>query len=60
MSSTAVPASRQSSTIRSSTSFCTRLSSAVVGSSAISSAGRSNITEAIMMRWRMPPEYSCG
>jgi Trk-type K+ transport system membrane component len=32
----------------------------VVGSSAISSAGFSSITEASMMRWRMPPENWCG
>jgi hypothetical protein len=36
------------------------MSSAVVGSSAISRRGRSSITEASMMRWRMPPEKVCG
>ena len=32
----------------------------VVGSSATSSFGRSTSASAIMMRWRMPPENSCG
>jgi hypothetical protein len=35
-------------------------SSAVVGSSAISSAGSSTSAIAIMMRWRWPPESWCG
>ena len=35
-------------------------SSAVVGSSAISTAGSSAIAIAIMMRCRMPPENWCG
>ncbi|MFD0469513.1 hypothetical protein ACFQ0B_15275 [Nonomuraea thailandensis] len=35
-------------------------SSAVVGSSAISTSGSSAIDMAIMMRWRMPPENWCG
>ena len=39
---------------------CTVTSSAVVGSSAISTAGSSAIAIAIMIRWRMPPENWCG
>ena len=39
---------------------CTVTSSAVVGSSAISSRGSSAIAEAIRARWRRPPESSCG
>ncbi len=35
-------------------------SSAVVGSSAISSFGRSAIAMAMPTRWRWPPESSCG
>ena len=35
-------------------------SSAVVGSSAIISRGLHMMAMAIMMRWRMPPESSCG
>ena len=35
-------------------------SSAVVGSSAISSSGSLAIAIAIMTRWRMPPDSSCG
>jgi hypothetical protein len=35
-------------------------SSAVVGSSAISSFGRQAIAMAIITRWRMPPESRCG
>ena len=39
---------------------CTVTSSAVVGSSAIRSAGLSAIVIAIITRWRIPPENSCG
>ena len=39
---------------------CTDTSSAVVGSSAISSLGSQASAMAIMTRWRMPPESSCG
>ena len=39
---------------------CTVTSSAVVGSSAMSTLGSSAIAMAIMMRWRMPPENWCG
>ena len=35
-------------------------SSAVVGSSAMSTSGSLAIDMAIIARWRMPPEYSCG
>ena len=35
-------------------------SSAVVGSSAISSSGSQEIAIAIITRWRMPPENWCG
>ena len=35
-------------------------SSAVVGSSATTKAGRSTSASAIISRWRMPPENSCG
>ena len=39
---------------------CTVTSSAVVGSSAISTSGFSASAMAIITRWRMPPESSCG
>ncbi len=39
---------------------CTVTSSAVVGSSAISSLGSLASAIAIITRWRMPPENSCG
>ena len=39
---------------------CTVTSSAVVGSSAISTSGSLAIAIAIITRWRMPPENSCG
>ena len=35
-------------------------SSAVVGSSAISTLGEQEIAIAIMTRWRIPPESWCG
>ena len=35
-------------------------SSAVVGSSAMSTLGDSDRAIAIIARWRMPPENSCG
>ncbi|TSD52840.1 hypothetical protein FFI97_032715 [Variovorax sp. KBS0712] len=60
MSITAVPWSFARPTMRSSTSRWLSVSSAVVGSSAISRRGWSSITLASMMRWRMPPENSCG
>ncbi len=39
---------------------CVVTSSAVVGSSAISSFGRRAIAMAITTRWRCPPDSSCG
>ena len=39
---------------------CTVTSSAVVGSSAISNLGSLASAIAIITRWRMPPENSCG
>ena len=56
----AVPVSRCRSRSRSSTSRCTVTSSAVVGSSQISTSGRSASAMAIITRWRIPPESSCG
>ncbi len=38
----------------------TSTSSAVVGSSAMMKFGRRASASAIMIRWRMPPENSCG
>ncbi len=59
-SSTAVPCSRCNSPSRSSTWSWTRASSAVVGSSAISTSGLFSSAIAIMTRCRMPPEKRCG
>ena len=56
----AVPNSPCSRRITSSTWACTVTSSAVVGSSAISSSGFSDIAIAIITRCRMPPENWCG
>ena len=39
---------------------CTSTSSPVVGSSMMTRAGSSANAMAIMARWRMPPENSCG
>ena len=39
---------------------CVVTSRPVVGSSAISRAGSQAIAMAIMMRWHMPPDNSCG
>ena len=49
-----------SSRSRSRICACTVTSSAVVGSSAMSSCGRQTSAIAIITRWRMPPENSCG
>ena len=46
--------------IRSRICACTVTSSAVVGSSAISSAGLQDSAMAIIARCRMPPENWCG
>ena len=43
-----------------STSFCTTTSSAVVGSSATMKSGRQTLASAMVTRWRIPPESSCG
>ena len=39
---------------------CTVTSSAVVGSSAISTSGSQASAMAIITRWRWPPDSSCG
>ena len=39
---------------------CVVTSSAVVGSSAISTSGSTEIAIAIITRWRIPPENWCG
>ena len=39
---------------------CTVTSSAVVGSSAINRSGPASRADAIIARWRMPPDSSCG
>ena len=48
------------STISSMICACTVTSSAVVGSSAMSSSGSLTSAIAIIARWRMPPENWCG
>ena len=60
MSMTAAPWFWVASTSTSSTWACTVTSRAVVGSSAMTSSGSHDSAMAIMARWRMPPEYSCG
>ncbi len=60
ISTIAAPVSRLRSAIRSRISACTVTSSAVVGSSAISRSGPQAIAAAIITRWRMPPDSSCG
>ena len=57
---TAMPSSSLSRAISSRICACTVTSSAVVGSSAISSFGSLDSAIAIIARWRMPPENSCG
>ena len=52
--------SRRCSPSRSRICACTVTSSAVVGSSASSSVGPQARAMAIMTRWRMPPDSSCG
>ena len=56
----AVPSSARS--VRISSRICAWMvtSSAVVGSSAISSCGLQASAMAIITRWRMPPESWCG
>ena len=56
----AMPASACSFLSSASTCACTVTSSAVVGSSAISTDGLQAIAMAITTRWHMPPESWCG
>ena len=60
MNSTPVPCPRWSSRINARICACVVTSSAVVGSSAIRSAGSSTSAIAIMIRCRCPPESWCG
>ena len=60
MNRIAAPISSCSTFIRCSICAWIVTSSAVVGSSAISSAGLHASAIAIITRWRMPPESSCG
>jgi hypothetical protein len=60
ISSTAVPISAARPSSRSRICFCTVASSAVVGSSAMRSFGPDRPASAIITRWRIPPESSCG
>ena len=55
-----MPSSRCSRRIRSRIWAWMVTSSAVVGSSAISSAGSQASAMAIITRWRMPPDSWCG
>ena len=56
----ASPSSRQSASSSSRICACTITSSAVVGSSAISTFGLHESAIAIAARWRIPPDSSCG
>ena len=60
MNSSEVFSSARRPAMRSSTSASTVASSAVVGSSRISSAGSAAIAIAITTRWAMPPDSWCG
>ena len=60
MKSTANPKSRLSASICCRISRWTTTSSAVVGSSITMSSGRSASAIAMITRWRIPPESSCG
>ena len=60
MNSTAAPLCACRVNNSSSTCACTVTSSAVVGSSAMMSLGVSAQAMAIITRWRMPPDNSCG
>ncbi|MBP2295688.1 hypothetical protein J2851_005499 [Azospirillum rugosum] len=55
-----MPRFEHSSSMIASTCICTVTSSAEVGSSAISRSGLGISIMAIMMRWPMPPDTSCG
>ena len=52
--------SRLTASISSRICACTVTSSAVVGSSAISTSGLWTSAIAIIARWRIPPENWCG
>ena len=56
----AIPSRSRRSFISSRIWACTVTSSAVVGSSAISSFGLQESAIAIITRWRMPPDSWCG
>ena len=58
--STAVPSSARRPSIRRRIWLWIVTSSAVVGSSAISTEGRQTSAIAIITRWRMPPDSWCG
>ena len=60
MSTIAAPVSSCAVSSVSSTWAWTVTSRAVVGSSAMITSGSLAIAMAIMARWRMPPENSCG
>ncbi len=57
---TAICRSRVMRAMRSITVFCVVTSRPVVGSSAISKAGSQAMAMAIITRWHMPPDSSCG
>jgi hypothetical protein len=60
MKITAMPTPCCISMMSSSTCAWMVTSSAVVGSSAMSSLGSQDMAMAIITRWRMPPENWCG
>jgi hypothetical protein len=57
-----IPAFVSERSLRNSSRICAWIvtSSAVVGSSAISRLGEQDSAIAIITRWRIPPENSCG
>ena len=55
-----MPSACTSRSISATISACTIVSSALVGSSAISNFGPAAIAAAMAMRWRWPPESWCG
>ena len=60
MNRTEKPRRSLSSKISDRISRCTTTSSAVVGSSMITTSGSAASAIAIITRWRMPPDSSCG
>ena len=60
MSSTAIPIFSRRSPMRARICAWIVTSSAVVGSSAISSCGSHESAMAVITRWRMPPDIWCG